>query len=79
MTGVTPGETPSLRVQLRRAVYDCRERGLHEAATWAAQQLNGLPEGTDDEASKLCISSCDEESDAFLYAKSLFDCKVRAF
>lgn len=69
------GATPSLRDQLRRAVFDCRERGLHEAAAWAAQQLNGLPEGTNSQPSTSFPS--DDESDVFLYAKTLFDCKVR--
>ena len=78
MTGSTPSNPAVLRQQLRQAVFDCRERGLTEAATWAAQQLNGLPKCEDGGPSTSLRSHADgEESDAFLYAKALFDGKVR--
>lgn len=72
-----PASTAVLRQQLRQAVYDCRERGLNEAASWAAQQLNGLPKPDAAETSTTLSSKPDDkESDIYLYAKSLFDSKV---
>ena len=74
---MTISEPESLRQQLRQAVYDCRERGLTEAAKWAAQQLMGLPK--QDEAEKQQEPACTSdsgESDVYLYAKTLFDDKV---
>jgi hypothetical protein len=72
--------TPSpqvLRQQLRQAVFDCRERGLTEAASWAAQQLIGLPKDDHTDSKPDATSQSDDsESDVFLYAKSLFDSKV---
>jgi hypothetical protein len=69
--------TSVLRQQLRQAVFDCRERGLNEAAAWAAQQLNGLPKvETTETTTTLQSKSDDNESDIYLYAKSLFDSKV---
>lgn len=74
------GSDPAvLRQQLRQAVFDCRERGLTEAATWAAQQLNGLPKKEGGGPSTSLRSHADsDESDAFVYAKALFDGKVCA-
>lgn len=88
-----PPNPQELRQQLRQAVFDCRERGLTEAATWAAQQLSGLPKmastsprggsGADqaqvehEATPRFPPSHADnDESDVFLYAKSLFDNKV---
>ena len=79
-------QTEALRAHLRQAVFDCRERGLTEAAAWAAQQLNGLPKADPAAAAAIASTSgkhCtqraeayDDESDIFLYAKALFDQKV---
>ena len=72
---MTAPKQKSTRQQLRQAVYDCRERGLSEAATWAAQQLVGLPKPEREDA--VSCSADNDESDVFLHAKSLFDTKVR--
>ena len=79
MAEATPSNPAVLRQQLRQAVFDCRERGLTEAATWAAQQLNGLPKQEEGGPSTSLRSHADsDESDAFVYAKALFDGKVCA-
>lgn len=66
-----------IRRELRQAVFDCRERGLHEAASWAAQQLNALPAGESDEPCTASAALAGDETDVFLMAKCMFDCKVR--
>lgn len=74
---MTVPQQGSIRQQLRQAVYDCRERGLTESASWAAQQLIGLPKAEDDEMQEDAPCTSDSaESDVFLYAKTLFDMKV---
>jgi Anaphase promoting complex subunit 8 / Cdc23 len=75
---MTVPKTHTLRQQLRQAVFDCRERGLTEAATWAAQQLIGLPKPSENDLPTEPSSSDNAESDVFMYAKSLFDSKVRS-
>lgn len=64
------------RKDLRRAVFDCRERALYEAAAWAAQQLAGLPEETVPLEPGEVRPGGEEESDSYLLAKSYFDLKV---
>lgn len=69
------------RQQLRRAIIDCRERRLIEAAKWAAQQLAGLPR---DPAARQPVSaisdpspcSCAAEEDAYQLALCHFDFRV---
>jgi hypothetical protein len=73
----TPEKRETIRAELRQAVFDCRERGLYEAASWAAQQLTSLratqqPSPTEG----VGVPGGERESDAYLVAKSLFDCKV---
>lgn len=74
-----PGHTDTqadIRKELRRAIFDCRERGLYEATAWAAQQLAGLPEETAPlEPGEVCPGG-EDESDCYLLAKSFFDLKV---
>lgn len=65
-----------VRKDLRRAVFDCRERALYEAAAWAAQQLAGLPEETIPLEPGEVRPGGEEESDCYLLAKSFFDLKV---
>lgn len=74
-TAVTETQV-AIRKELRRAIFDCRERGLYEASAWAAQQLTALPENTVPlEAGEVCPGG-EDESDCYLLAKALFDCKV---
>lgn len=74
---MTVTQQASIRQQLRQAVFDCRERGLTESASWAAQQLTGLPKADDAEMHDEAPSTSDSaESDVFMYAKTLFDMKV---
>lgn len=66
--------------ELRRAVADCRARGLYTAAKWAAATLCGLPEeevmGSSQELPAAGGGS-GGTSAAFDLARSLFDLKVR--
>eukprot|EP00892_Ulva_mutabilis_P012694 jgi/Ulvmu1/9798/UM056_0038.1 len=64
-----------IRKELRQAVFDCRERGLYEAAAWAAQQLTALPEETLPLKPGEVRPGGEQESDVYLLAKSHFDCK----
>jgi hypothetical protein len=67
----------TIRNELRQAVFDCRERGLYEAASWAAQHLTSLPAQTEPVPYGAAVPGGAAERDAYLVAKSLFDCKVR--
>lgn len=73
-----PDKHETIRSELRQAVFDCRERGLYEAASWAAQHLTSLPASTTSHTEGVGIPGGENESDAYLVAKSLFDCKVRS-
>lgn len=72
-----PDRRETIRLELRQAVFDCRERGLYEAASWAAQHLTSLPASTQPSSTEgVGLPGGEQESDAYLVAKSLFDCKV---
>ncbi len=65
------------RHELRKAVIELRARGLNAPAKWAAEQLTGLPNETDDEPKLETTGNADEtENDIYLLAKSYFDLKV---
>lgn len=72
------------RQQLRLAVRHCRERGLYEAAKWAAVQLNGLrpdPEGAtpaNDPSPTDDPNLTSAEDDAHHLALAHFDVRVGA-
>lgn len=74
MTASSNSKT-GIRQELRKSVIDCRERGLYEAAAWSAQQLNALPAETRACSNSLAGPLSDPETDDFLLAKSLFDCR----
>lgn len=64
------------RHELRKAVIELRARGLNAPAKWAAEQLNGLPNESDDEPKLETTENADEtENDTYLLAKSYFDLK----
>ena len=66
------------RHELRKAVIELRARGLNAPAKWAAEQLNGLPNESDDEPKLETTENADEtENDTYLLAKSYFDLKVQ--
>lgn len=68
--------------ELRRAVADCRARGLYPAAKWAGAALCGLPEeevmGSSQELPGDGAAAAAGTSAAYELARSLFDLKVRA-
>jgi hypothetical protein len=81
-----PGEVTSqaVRRELRAAIRELRDGGLHRAATWAAEQLVGL-RGNDplcNPAAAAGLSqperhvNCDD-TDAMLLARRFFDGKVQ--
>lgn len=78
LTAMTiPDKLEIIRSELRQAVFDCRERGLYEAASWAAQHLTSLPASTQSSPTEgVGLPGGENESDAYVVAKSLFDCKV---
>jgi len=66
------------RHELRKAVIELRARGLNAPAKWAAEQLTGLPNESDDEPKLETTGNADEtENDIYLLAKSYFDLKVQ--
>lgn len=68
------------RAQLRAAIHDLRERGLAPAASWAAEQLAGLPAVDSLEYDPRCASPSappPPDDDSYLLARSLFEMKVR--
>ena len=79
LTAMTiPDKRETIRSELRQAVFDCRERGLYEAASWAAQLLTSLPASVHPSPTEgVGIPGGGLESDDYIVAKSLFDCKVR--
>eukprot|EP00953_Heterococcus_sp_UTEX-ZZ885_P025328 13767-Heterococcus_DN1.PRE.3 len=74
----------TVRYELRRATVDLSGRGLKLASKWAAEQLNGLPEGLSSTAEVAAASQYPaldtshdhketEPSDELLFAKALLD------
>eukprot|EP00953_Heterococcus_sp_UTEX-ZZ885_P025324 13766-Heterococcus_DN1.PRE.3 len=74
----------TVRYELRRATVDLSGRGLKLASKWAAEQLNGLPEGLSSTAEAAAASQYPaldtshdgkdtEPSDELLFAKALLD------
>jgi hypothetical protein len=66
--------------ELRRAVKDCRDRGLFTAAKWAAVQLAGLPRNGVPGSSVYMDATGGGEAtdDTYELARTLFDLKVRS-
>jgi hypothetical protein len=73
------------RSELRRAVRDCRERGLYESAKWAALNLGGLPPAPGGDSPAVDHSSdrsapdpslTSAESDSYDLALCHFDVRV---
>ncbi len=70
-----------IRAELRVAVVDCRERGLHHAAKWAAEQLQGVqvdgsgpgPSSRGGQAPTSSAPAPEPDSDQYQLAKTLFD------
>lgn len=70
-------QTGQRRTELRRAVIELSGRGLYAPAKWAAEQLNGLPDSSDDDTQPSTSGSAVEHEDnVYLLAKSFFDLKA---
>lgn len=67
--------------ELRQAIYDCRERRLHESARWASLQLSGMdiPPGEKEQKADYRTQqpmATNEEKDAYDLALGHFDFRV---